>query len=172
MHVTKLERGLIGKYFTQIYIWRTFPSLLPEGSGTVRPSWNLGFIVFSRSFWIWSNIRLTPVCRRPTLSRNQGRIRRSPIHSGYAQGSHTRIRSCQHHYYLNSTGLQCLLKFTSDNCWGSSYPSSRRHRRSTHGDEGNSGGGGIGGGTICISGTWSQSQTENQKSKFFVKISH
>ena len=57
------------------------------------------------------------------------------------------------------------MVFTSDSCWGSSYPSSRRHRRSTHGDGGNSGGGGIGGDTICISGTWSQSQTENQKSK-------
>ena len=55
--------------------------------------------------------------------------------------------------YSQPTDFLCLLDFTSDNCWGSSYPSSRRRRRSTHDDEGNSGGGGIGGGTICISGT-------------------
>ena len=85
--------------FSQIYIWCTFPSLLPEGSGTVRPSWNLGFSVFSHIFWIWLKIRLAPVCRRPTLSRIQGRIRRSPIHSGYAQGNHTRIRSCRNHFF-------------------------------------------------------------------------
>ena len=37
---------------------------------------------------------VSPLCRLPRLSRSLGHIRRIPIHSGCAQGNHTRTHSC------------------------------------------------------------------------------
>ena len=155
--------------FTQIIIWRTFPSLLPGGSRTVRPSWNLGFSVCKKTFFSRIFLDLVkytvPTCRQTPHAFTYPGLHSQKPHSQWVCAGQPYSHSfLSKSFFSSSTGFQCLLEFTSDNCWGSSYPSSRRRRRSTHDDEGNSGGGGIGGGTICISGTWSQSQTENQKS--------
>ena len=158
MHVTQLERGLIGKYFyTNIYLAHLplSPSRRFQNSQTLLKFGVqcLQKIFLSRIFL--DLVEFTaPTCRQtPHAFTYPGSHSQKPHSQWVCAGQPYSHSFLSKSFFSSSTGFQCLLEFTSDNCWGSSYPSSRRRRRSTHDDEGNSGGGGIGGGTICISGT-------------------
>ena len=153
MHVTQLERGLIGKYFyTNIYL-----AHLPlSSSRRLRNSQTLLKFGFQCLFSQFLDLVEDTACtclQTPHAFTYPGLHSQKPHSQWVCAGQPYSHSFLSKSFFSSSTGFQCLLEFTSDNCWGSSYPSSRRRRRSTHDDEGNSGGGGIGGGTICISGT-------------------